>query len=185
MLTPEEPTTDPLLAENIKHTATLGHDAYKRTGIWQWSPSAKDSSIIKHQDLGVLLDASQRRIAPLGGRKLEEKMDSMTRDRVIALVVSYCSPDSWTQLPPWDKWTASFPSVELLDALIQFCLSTPLAECDLLFHLPTLSVRKARPELVMALVAFGAMLTPDAALRKLGMALQEILRQSLPSRVCK
>jgi hypothetical protein len=69
--------------------------------------------------------------------------------------------------------------VELLDALVQFCLHAPLAGTSLLFHLPTMSIRDAKPELVMALVAMGAIMTPDAALRKLGMALQEVLRQCL------
>jgi hypothetical protein len=181
MMTPEDLPTDPLLSENIMHTARLGHDAYRRTGVWRWRPNIKDTSIIRQQDLNLPSDAARRRIAPLGGRKLDEKMDSLTRDKIVALVVAHCTNNSWAQLAPWNKRVSSFPSVELLDALIQFCLTAPLAECDLLFHLPTLSIRKARPELVMALVAFGATLTPDVSLNKLGMSLQEVLRQSLPS----
>jgi hypothetical protein len=180
MPTPEEISVKSLLLENIKHTAALGHDAYKRTGIWRWRPSNKDTGQVKQQDLSLPYDTGRRLRTPLGGRKLEEKMDSLTRDKIVALVVSNCTTDGWTQLPPWDKWISSFPSVELLDALIQFCLSAPLGECDLLFHLPTLSIRKAKSELVIALVAFGAILTPDTSLQKLGMALQEVLRQSLP-----
>ena len=176
------PTPDPPIdhhAESMRHTATLAHDAHRKNAIWRWDPTLKDPSLLKQQDLRLPPDTSRRRIAPLGGRTLEEKLNSRMRDMIVRLVVDCCETDAQHYLPSWDKWNATFPSVELLDALIQFCLYAPLAGTSLLFHLPTMSIRDARPELVMGLVAMGAIMTPDAALRKLGMALQEVLRQSL------
>ena len=166
-------------AESMRHTATLAHDAHRKNAVWRWDPTLRDPGLLK-ADLRLPPESSRRRIAPLGGRTLEEKLDSRTRDRLVRLVVECCEADGEAHLlPSWEKWHTTFPSVELLDALIQFCLHAPLAGTSLLFHLPTMSIRDARPELVMGLVAMGAIMTPDAALRKLGMALQEVLRQSL------
>lgn len=180
--TQEIRTPDP--ADSLRHTATLAHDAHRKNAIWRWDPTIKDTGVLNRQDLRLPPGSSGRRIAPLGGRTLEEKLNSRTRDKLVELVVQCCESDGRQYVPSWDKWNKTFPSVELLDALIQFCLHFPLAGASLLFHLPTMSIRDARPELVMGLVAMGAVMTPDMALRKLGMALQEVLRQSIISTVC-
>jgi hypothetical protein len=178
--TPTRQLSDPfVVTDAVSHTAKLAHDAHRKHGVWKWDPVNRDSTILKHQDLSLPAESSRRRIAPLGGRTLDEKLDSRTRDRLIRLVVDCCESETQPHLPSWDTWNKTFPSVELLDALIQFCLHAPLAGTSLLFHLPTMGIRDARPELVMALVATGAIMTPDAALRKLGMALQEVLRLCL------
>jgi hypothetical protein len=179
MPTPEGPLAAQFWPNDLNHTTKLAHDAHRKNAVWRWDRHSKELGPVRHQEIQLPPETSRRRIAPLGGRTLDEKLDSRSRDKLVKLVVDCCSSDSSKYLPPWEKWRVTFPGVELLDALIQFCLHAPLAGASLLFHLPTMSIRDARPELVMSLVAMGAIMTPDAALRKLGVALQEVVRQSL------
>lgn len=182
--TPDSDINLPPLNDPHRTTA-LGHEAFKQSWVWRFKPSNQNSGRVQQQDLNIPTSVGQRRVASLSARKLHEKFDSQTRDKVLALVVSSCSGEGWTHLPPWQRWIAAFPSLELLDGLLQYCLSSPQVQCDVLFHMPTMSVRHMRPELVLALVAVGAVLTPDSALNKLGMALQELIRQLLPRAVSK
>jgi len=183
MLTPPDMSIIPPAPNDPHRAAALGHEAFKQSCVWRWKPNNQDNGRVQQQDLDLPSNIGQRRVTPLGGRKLHEKLDARTRDKVLALVVSSCNGEGWTHLPPWPRWIGAFPSTELLDGLVQYCLTAPIAQCDMLFHTPTMSVRQLRPELVLALVAVGAVLTPDSALNKLGMALQELVRQVLPRAV--
>ena len=74
----------------------------------------------------------------------------------------------------------SFPSLELLDSLLQYFISTTAASTYSV-HLPTFFPSQKRYEMVAAFIAGGAALTPDASLRKLGYVVQETLRLHIPS----
>ncbi|ORY19318.1 major facilitator superfamily domain-containing protein [Clohesyomyces aquaticus] len=88
----------------------------------------------------------------------------------MALVLATCNPANIKRI------ASSFPSVELLDSLIQYFLTSPSLGAKQWFHLPTFSPSRLRPELLASVVAAGAVSTPDIPLRKLGYALQEASR---------
>ncbi|KAI4703069.1 hypothetical protein J4E81_001946 [Alternaria sp. BMP 2799] len=71
---------------------------------------------------------------------------------------------------------SAFPSMELLDGLIQYFLSSPSIDAPTWFHLPTFSPSKLNPELLASVVSAGAATLPDISLRKLGYALHEASR---------
>ncbi|KAF2025610.1 MFS general substrate transporter [Setomelanomma holmii] len=88
----------------------------------------------------------------------------------MALVLGTCSPENVKRI------SSAFPSIELLDTLIQFFLTSPSLDAQSWFHLPTFSPAKLAPELLACIVSAGAASTPDTPLRKLGFALHEASR---------
>lgn len=88
----------------------------------------------------------------------------------MALVLVTCTPENVKKI------SSAFPSIELLDGLIQYYLSSPSLEAPMLFHLPTFSPSKLNPELLASIASAGASTIPDISLRKLGYALHEASR---------
>jgi hypothetical protein len=88
----------------------------------------------------------------------------------MALVLGTCSPENVKRI------ASAFPSIELLDGLIQYFLSSPSIDAPAWFHLPTFSPSKLNPELLASVVSAGAATLPDISLRKLGYALHEASR---------
>lgn len=88
----------------------------------------------------------------------------------MALVLGTCSTENIKKI------ASAFPSIELLDGLIQYFLSSPSLEAQLWFHLPTFSPSNLNPELLASIVSAGAASIPDISLRKLGYALHEASR---------
>ena len=88
----------------------------------------------------------------------------------MALVLDTCSRENVKRI------ASAFPSMELLDGLIQYFLSSPSIDAPTWFHLPTFSPSKLNPELLASVVSAGAATLPDISLRKLGYALHEASR---------
>lgn len=147
-------------------------EAFKQS-IWRYLPQ-------RHKDFGgaeqvnlAFSDSekdSARRSHIIQRRAITERLHRVSRDRVMALVLGTCSAENVKKI------SSAFPSIELLDTLIQFFLTSPALDAQSWFHLPTFSPSKISPEVLACIVAAGAVSTPDTALRKLGFALHEASR---------
>jgi hypothetical protein len=154
-----------------------------RTSVWRFIPKPQDHAAAEQQNLS-LPDVAQGHDSPesrirLDRRTTTEKLDQSCRDKIIAIVLSTCKPAMMF------RSVSAFPSVELLDIVLQFYLTSPLSGADSWLHIPTFcSTTKDRTEVLLVAIAAGAVLTPDNSLRKLGFALQEAIRAYLGSKVC-
>lgn len=150
----------------------LGIESLLRTSTWRFRPQTQDSSSSEQHNLSLPATETNKKLQ-VGRRMTAEPLSYNMRDRILAIIVSSCKKGN---IP---RSVLCFPSLELLDSLLQFYLASKFAMLSGLFHLPTLRPSRMRPELVAAMVAAGACLTPDSALQKLGLALQEALRTTL------
>jgi hypothetical protein len=147
-------------------------EAFKQS-IWRYLPQ-------RHKDYGgaeqvnlAYSDSdkdSNRRSHIVQRRAIAERLHRVSRDRLMALVLGTCSSENVKKI------SSAFPSIELLDTLIQFFLTSPSIDAQSWFHLPTFSPSKISPEVLACIVAAGAVSTPDIPLRKLGFALHEASR---------
>jgi hypothetical protein len=147
-------------------------EAFKQS-IWRYLPQ-------RHKDFGgaeqVNLaypdsDKDNGRCSHMAQRRAtSERLHRVSRDRLMALVLGTCSSENVRKI------SSAFPSIELLDTLIQFFLTSPSLDAQYWFHLPTFSPSKISPEVLACIVAAGAVSTPDIPLRKLGFALHEASR---------
>ena len=105
-------------------------------------------------------------------RVVPETLSQSTRDYILTMMATTGSKS---------KPITAFPSIELLDSLLQYFLSTSTAP-TYVCHIATFDPNR-RPLLTAAMVAAGAALTPDAPLQKLGFAFQEAIRVAVPNMV--
>ncbi|KAJ9130732.1 C6 zinc finger domain containing protein [Pleurostoma richardsiae] len=76
----------------------------------------------------------------------------------------------------------TFPTPELLDDLIECFFSNHRQQTDSFIHMPTFNPNQQQPELVAGMAAFGATMTDVRSLHKLGFAMQEAVRTTVPGR---
>jgi hypothetical protein len=147
-------------------------EAFKQS-IWRYLPQRnKDFGGAEQENLAFadLEKDSNRRSHIAQRRAITERLHRVSRDRLMALVLGTCSSENVKKI------ASAFPSIELLDTLIQFFLTSPSIDAQSWFHLPTFSPSKISPEVLACIVAAGAVSTPDIPLRKLGFALHEASR---------
>ena len=147
-----------------------------RKAAWRFMPNSEDNADSENANLSLPQNNAgnkpESRIN-VDKRTTAEKLDLAARDKIFGIVLNT------TLRTPLSKALSSFPSVELLDSLIQFYLTTPASDASKWIHTASHVPKKTRPELLLAMAAYGAVLAPDLALRKLGFALQEICRRSI------
>ncbi|KAH6844538.1 hypothetical protein B0I37DRAFT_398204 [Chaetomium sp. MPI-CAGE-AT-0009] len=163
---------------SVPHPATSASEAF-RDHHWRFRPNPKDHGGAEEHNLSLPSDARDqpspesqisfpRRVTPV-------RLGSAARDNILTIVIKSIRPENL------HKAVASFPSVELLDTLIQFYLTSPHARADSFIHAASFNPNEKKPELLLAMAAAGAVLTSDATLTKLGYAMQECLRTAIPT----
>ncbi|CAK7207203.1 hypothetical protein SEUCBS139899_010012 [Sporothrix eucalyptigena] len=166
-----------------------GSEAFKRH-YWKFRPNAQDhcgseehnlslpsvgtAGAVDHTSPESTLSQSlrhSRSVRPDGVR-----LDTASRDKILMVVTHNCRRENVARV------VTSFPSVELLDTLLQFYLMSPVAQAETFLHTASFhgNPNEKRPELLAAMTAAGAVLTGDPALSKLGFAIQECLRIAVP-----
>ncbi|KAL2814219.1 hypothetical protein BDW59DRAFT_178056 [Aspergillus cavernicola] len=177
------PTLAPLV-QAVENEATPANHAAREDGSvqrlrWRFVPAPQDHGYAEHGNL-LLSGQAGPDTPPKSLRNLDmgpgpdNCLDLASRDKILSIVLS--------QMPqPFSLNAASFPSPELLDRLIRYFLTVPFSSAGAWIHRSTFTPKHSRPELLLAMAAAGAVLTPDSALRKLGFAMQEVVRHRLPA----
>ncbi|KAB8255737.1 hypothetical protein BDV32DRAFT_161621 [Aspergillus pseudonomiae] len=144
---------------------------------WHFVPEPQDHGYAEHNNLLLPADAEQnstpRNFIGMDSYCNAESLDLASRDKILSIFLSQMKH-------PISQVTLSFPSVELLDILIRYFLTSPTSNAKSWIHLATFTPKQTRPELLLAMAAMGAVLTPDPSLQKLGFAMQEVVRHQLP-----
>lgn len=151
-----------------------------RNSHWRFRPNAKDHGSAEEHNLSLPpaceYGSPESRVS-LDSRATCAKLGVTTRDRLLAMVVTSCNPEN---LP---RAVASFPSIELLDSLLQYYLTSPVTRAVSFLHAATFDPNERRTELVAVMIAHGAVLTSDPTLTKLGYAIAECVRIAIPKLV--
>lgn len=144
---------------------------------WRFVPVPQDHGYAEHGNL-LLSGQVGSHSPPTSLRDVDmgpgpdNCLDLASRDKIMSIALS--------QMPQsFSLNAASFPSPELLDRLIRYFLSVPFSTAGAWIHRSTFIPRHSRSELLLAMAAAGAVLTPDSALQKLGFAMQEVVRHRL------
>ncbi|KAK3686927.1 hypothetical protein LTR37_019325 [Vermiconidia calcicola] len=151
----------------------LDTTALPKASVWRFRPIAQDSGSAEQANLSLPTPTS----LDIDRRVTCEPITQTARDKILAMILSTCKPNS---IP---RAVACFPSISLLDSLFQFSLTSPGSHAKHWIHAPTLLAGQTRPEVLAAIIAAGAVLTPDAAIRKVGYAIQEAIRTAVQVQV--
>lgn len=151
----------------------LDTGALPKQTVWRFRPLAKDSGSAEQTNLSLPTPTS----LDIDRRVNCEPLSQTSRDKILAMILSTCKPNN---IP---RSVACFPSISLLDSLFQFSLTSPGSHAKHWIHAQTLLAGQARPEVLAAIIAAGAVLTPDTAIRKVGYAIQEAIRTAVQVQV--
>lgn len=151
----------------------LDTTALPKASVWRFRPLSKDSGSAEQANLSLPTPTS----LDIDRRVTCEPLSQTSRDKILAMILSTCKPNS---IP---RAVACFPSISLLDSLFQFSLTSPGSHAKHWIHAPTLLAGQTRPEVLSAIIAAGAVLTPDVAIRKVGYAIQEAIRTAVQVQV--
>lgn len=147
----------------------LDTGALPKASVWRFRPLSKDSGSAEQANLSLPTPTS----LDIDRRVTCEPLSQTSRDKILAMILSSVKPNN---IP---RSVACFPSIGLLDSLFQFSLTSPGSHAKHWIHAPTLRAGQTRPEVLAAIIAAGAVLTPDASIRKVGYAIQEAIRTAI------
>lgn len=171
------PTTAPgILDQRSPNSAALGAEAFRRS-LWCWTPVREHASRLGQPNFTLRPEEASSTLTYFTAdmRVTYDMFDHDSRDKILAMILSTCDDRS-----TFAKVVASFPSTDLLNNLMQFFLASHSAQSDTFIHVPTFKVSKRSPEMLGSIIASGAMLSTSLAIRKLGLAIQETVRLSVP-----
>ncbi|KAK8103750.1 uncharacterized protein PG998_010783 [Apiospora kogelbergensis] len=149
-----------------------GHAAFKRSP-WLWEPKSRDNALRESESIPVNEESiagspAYEKLLASSSKRL--KMVLADRDRLFAIVLAqHKSPGK----------VPSFPSLDLLNYLLQTHFVHDEYETDNWIHSASLDPSTAMPELLAILVASGAGFIAEPSIWQFGLALQEVVRSSL------
>ncbi|XTI82960.1 fungal-specific transcription factor domain-containing protein [Cenococcum geophilum] len=156
----------------------LGTEAFQRSPLSRWLPAEQDNAFAEQHNLSICTNDAESpdKKLKLDRRTLSASLDQAARDQILAMVLEFCGPTNVSQA------VTAFPTVELLDDLMQSFFNQHCSQVDSWIHLASFSPNSQRPELLAAMVATGAVYTGIKALQKLGFAIRESVRLAIPKR---
>lgn len=139
---------------------------------WLWTPTQKDHGLNDQENLNLDEERIPTVLTPASPAATMDNfssccISSKIRDQLLGLL--FTVRKSPTQVP-------SFPSLALLNSIIQVYFVQESFRVDHLIHSATFDSKKALPHLLIAIVAGGSMVISTPAIWKLGLALQEVVR---------
>ncbi|KAI8295865.1 Nicotinate catabolism cluster-specific transcription factor [Colletotrichum sp. SAR 10_98] len=175
---PESTTTN--RSKSATRNASRAHAAFKRSP-WLWEPGPKDHALhhASPQDKERLVfDENNLANSPAfdklintPGTKL--KMTASARDSLLALVVASTVQKGARQRTP------SFPTLDLLNYLVQAHFIHDEHQSDSWIHIATFDATAAIPELLAGILSSGATYISIPAVWQFGYSLHEVLRLAL------
>ncbi|KAI0540028.1 hypothetical protein GGR58DRAFT_512041 [Xylaria digitata] len=146
---------------------------------WRWVPDKQNHRYFEHGNLPLpCRDSASQQFQERqrqNERVVEDKLDSSSRDKLLAVVLGTCGSDGARM-----RVAASFPSTEILDTLTHIFLAAHLCSVSGWIHFGTLVLNSQWPEWLANAAAAGAIMTPVPTLRKFGFAIVEAVRLAIP-----
>lgn len=173
--------TPALVGQNPQNSAEMSQMRQNLANVWgelpwKWEPTAKDSGYTEQGNLPIsakdLSNAQFQETKKNLERVVDQKLNLSSRDQILAIILKTCRDPSTA-----GRVAASFPTVDVMDTMMQVFLAAHIRQVSTWIHFPTLKLNSLWPEWVGNAVAAGAVLMPAPTLRKFGFAIQEAVRK--------
>lgn len=159
---------------DISSGTIAGAEAFQKS-VWRWKPGQQDHASSEQVHLSVPYKDMQHLEVRLPPDLLGHRIEQTSRDKILAMVLGTCERANMSQV------VASFPSADFLDSLMHSFFRSHLAKEDSWVHVSTFRPQTNRAEMNAIVVAAGAVLSSIPTVRKLGFAIQEAVRMSVPA----
>lgn len=156
---------------------TAATQAFKASG-WDWGPTHQDSLSAETTKLILPPEcANYERSSSNAQAQSSQILRHSDRNRLLSLLLQHCDKEQWIKIAP------TFPSEPFLDHLLHRFLESQQTETLEWFHIPTFSIDTIKDELLAAIIAIGACLTPHDAVQRFGYVMPDILRYAIIDRL--
>lgn len=156
---------------------TAGAEAFQKS-VWRWKPGPHNHAYAEQIHLSVPYKDMQHLEVRLPPDVLGHRIEQTARDKILAMVLGTCERVNVS------KVVTSFPSADFLDSLMHTFFRSELSREDSWIHIPTFKPQTNRAEWNAIVVAAGAVLSSIPTVRKLGFAIEEAVRLTVPA-VCE
>lgn len=152
----------------------LRSEAFKKSP-WSWNhwiPDRTHNTFSEQTEINIEHQRVNEddQLTPGNERRLRCNLENEARDRMIRVVTQ--TADTRLAVP-------SFPSLELLEDLIDVLLMEENSKLDSFIHTASFNPKHTRTELLLAMVAKGATYIALAPVWKMGLVIQEVVRVGL------
>lgn len=159
---------------DLSSGTTAGAEAFQRS-VWRYKPGPHNHACAEQVHLSVPYKDMQHLEVRLPPDLLGHRIEQTARDKILAMVLGTCERANASQV------VTSFPSADFLDSLMHNFFRSELSREDSWIHIPTFRPQANRAEWNAMVVAAGAVLSSVPTVRKLGYAIQEAVRMTVPA----
>lgn len=173
--------TPPMAGQNPQNSIEMSQMRQNLASVWgelpwKWEPTTRDSGYTEQGNLPIsakdIANPQFQETTRQLERVVDQKLNLSSRDQILAIVLKTCRDPSIA-----GRVAASFPTVDVMDTMVQAFLAAHFHQVSTWIHYPTLRLNAVWPEWVGNAVAAGAVLMPAPTLRKFGFAVQEAVRK--------
>ncbi|KAF9768972.1 hypothetical protein IL306_013673 [Fusarium sp. DS 682] len=155
-----------------------GVKAFSSSSTWRWVPNASDTGAAQEPNPSALPQQPQcvttGYTSQLSPEVLRQSFRAEERSRVLSMLIDQCDKKNVVRI------ATSFPSHHFLEHLFHVGLQFQSIASPLQFiHVPTFEPSSTHTELLSALVACGAFLSPEPAIQSLGCAMPELVHGAI------
>ncbi|CAK7221347.1 hypothetical protein SEUCBS140593_004540 [Sporothrix eucalyptigena] len=168
-------TAQPMSQANIRFRGdpSARSEAFKRSPWVHWQPAKLHHAFTGQETIDATpTDAAE---SPLSAQSvlsctIHDALDERGRDQILQVVTSL-KDDRFSVL--------SFPSLELLNNLVTAFFAQENATIATSIHQPTFSCQDTRPELLLGMIAAGAVAVSERRIQMMGLVMHEVLRLAI------
>ena len=161
----------------INPSTGLGGEAGKSTSEWQ--PRPEETDYREHPQLALPKSLPIKARRKPQTQLLREHLDYTARDRLLNVVIRNVQPENI------EKIIRSFPATELYDDFMQHFFNIFTDRIDNWIHAWTFKPNDAAAELLLSVIATGAVYQEQHVLRTIGYAMLEQARAQIPKTVSR
>lgn len=159
----------------------MGTEAYQGSYVRRgWIPGLTDTNS-ETESLEFPLNVRSEVLSTIRNSRLAMRKDDITistRDKILAMIYSRTCKSIWSRM------STTFEMVDVLKTIAHHALLHMQEQQMVSFiHLPSFDLNAQRPELLGALLAYGAVNLPSPPMRKFGYGLQELVRLAVNQKV--
>lgn len=157
----------------VARNASRGFEAFQRSP-WLWTPSQGDHVLRDQRDLEVDGESISSALSPaFNSRRVQSEgcvfppISTNLRDRMFYLV---------SATNKYANGSISFPSLDILNNVIEAFFTRQNHQIDTWIHVPTISLKTVCPEFLIALVMGGSAVISIPSIWKMGLVLFDVIR---------
>ncbi|KAF8865705.1 hypothetical protein BDZ45DRAFT_684227 [Acephala macrosclerotiorum] len=165
-----QPTSS--ISSSTPKDASKRYAAFERSP-WLWKPTQKDQALNDQHNLDLDEDAIPSILtpeSPAAAGTVAPSIHQKQRDQMLSLLLT---------LRQSHDQTPHFPSLSLLNSIIQVFFVQESFGVDSLIHTGSFDSAKVLPHLLIAIVSAGSTLISYPSIWKMGLSLQEVVRHTV------